>query len=71
MIQRDLERDVEADVPEGLQSMSVQDLEVIEFVYNSDFLLKEVSKRHKEVLKLIKQAKHWDKPEKERKWFHI
>jgi hypothetical protein len=61
----------EPDLPEGLQTMSVADLEVIEHFYKNDESLKEVSKRTKEIHKLIQQAKHWDKPEKERKWFHI
>ncbi|CDW74326.1 UNKNOWN [Stylonychia lemnae] len=71
LLQKNLEKDVEANVREGLQTMSVHDLEVIDYLYNNDINLKEVSKRSKEIQKLIKQAKHWDKPEKERKWFHI
>eukprot|EP00347_Sterkiella_histriomuscorum_P015336 403357409 len=71
LLQKNLENDNEADVREGLQTMNVKDLEVIEHYYNQDVNLKEVSKRQKEILKLIKQAKHWDKPENERKWFHI
>ncbi len=71
LIQKNLEKDLEADVPEGLQTMNVNDLEVIEHFYNTDGSLKETSKRQKEIMKLIKQAKHWDKPENERKWFHI
>jgi hypothetical protein len=53
--------------------MQLSDLEVIEYYYveSGDEQLKEVSKRSKEIVKLIKQAKYWDKPEKERKWFHI
>jgi len=51
--------------------MNVKDLEVIEFFYHDNYNLKEVSKRTMEILNLIKQAKNWDKPEKERKWFHI
>ena len=51
--------------------MSIHDLDVIEHYYNSDETLIEASKRHKEINKLIKQAKHWDKPETERKWFYI
>ena len=33
LIQKKLEKDQEADVPEGLQSMSLSDLEVIEHYY--------------------------------------
>ena len=51
--------------------MHIRDLEVIEHYYTSDEILQEASKRHKELLKLMKQARHWDKPETERKWFHI
>ena len=58
-------------MPEGLQTVSVRDLEVIEHLYGSDPNLRETSKRQKEVMKLIRQAKHWDKPENERKWFYI
>lgn len=51
--------------------MNSNDLEVIEHFYHTDVNLKEISKRQKEILKLIKQARNWDKPENERKWFHI
>jgi len=71
IIQKNLEKDMEADVQEGLQTMNVKDLEVIEHVYATDPNLKEISKRQKEITKLIRQAKHWDKPENERKWFYI
>lgn len=36
LIQKNLENDLEADVPEGLQTMSVHDLEVIEHFYQND-----------------------------------
>jgi hypothetical protein len=51
--------------------MSLSDLEVIEHYYQSDQQLREASKRQKELTKLIRQVKQWDKPENERKWFHI
>ncbi len=51
--------------------MNIRDLEVIEHFYNNDVNLKDTSKREKEILKLVKEAKHWDKPENERKWFYI
>ena len=51
--------------------MNINDLEVIEHYYQVDQGLREASKRSKEILKLVKQTKHWDKPENERKWFHI
>ncbi|TNV84738.1 hypothetical protein FGO68_gene16543 [Halteria grandinella] len=70
-MQKSLDAQVESEASEGLQTMNVNDLEVIEHYYNTDTQLIEVSKRHKELLKLIKQAKHLDKPETERKWFHI
>jgi len=66
-----LEKDYKADVAEGLQTINVDDIEIIEHYYNSDFALKESSKKQKEISKLTKQAKHWNKPEKERKWFHL
>jgi hypothetical protein len=34
--------------------MNVKDLEVIEYYYQNDYNLKEVSKRSKEILNLIK-----------------
>jgi hypothetical protein len=71
LIQKNLEKDYSADVPEGLQTLNLQDLEVLEHYYNIDEGLRQNSKQSKELLKLIKQAKHWDKPENERKWFHI
>lgn len=54
LLQKELDQDVEADVKEGLQTMSVSDLEVIEFFYQDNYNLKEVSKRSKEILNLIK-----------------
>jgi hypothetical protein len=53
-IQKSLEKDTEADVSEGLQTMSIHDLEVVEHYYNVDPNLQEVSKRQREILKLIK-----------------
>jgi hypothetical protein len=44
-IQKSLEKDTEADVSEGLQTMSIHDLEVVEHYYNVDPNLQEVSKR--------------------------
>jgi len=35
-IQKSLEKDAEADVSEGLQTMSIHDLEVVEHYYNVD-----------------------------------
>ena len=35
-IQKSLDKDVEANVSEGLQTMSIHDLEVIEHYYNVD-----------------------------------
>lgn len=66
-----MEKDYKADVAEGLQTINVDDIEIVEHYYNSDFTLKESSKKQKEIFKLIRQAKHWNKPEKERKWFHL
>jgi hypothetical protein len=66
-----LESETQADTSEGLQTMNINDLEVIEHYYQVDQGLQEASKRSKEILKLVKQTKHWDKPENERKWFHI
>ena len=53
-IQKSLEKDTEADVREGLQTISINDLEVVEHYYNVDPNLQEVSKRQREILKLIK-----------------
>ena len=44
-IQKSLEKDVDANVSEGLQTMSIHDLEVVEHYYNVDPNLQEVSKR--------------------------
>ena len=44
-IQKSLEKDVDANVTEGLQTMSIHDLEVVEHYYNVDPNLQEVSKR--------------------------
>lgn len=45
ILQKNLEKEMDADVPEGLQTMNVKDLEVIEHYYHGDVNLKEVSKR--------------------------
>lgn len=44
-IQKSLEKDVDTNVSEGLQTMSIHDLEVVEHYYNVDPNLQEVSKR--------------------------
>ena len=70
-MQKQLDKSIQGHEKEGLQTMNIYDLDVLEHYYNIDQNLQSVSKRSKEILKLIGQAKHLDKPEKERKWFHF
>ena len=53
-------------VQEGLQTMSLYDVEVIQNVYR-----KNDTPKKKEIVDLIDQMKHWNKDEKDRKWFHF
>ena len=69
-LQKELEKDFDADVPEGLQTMSVQDVIQVEHLYLNSDALASASNKSKEVLGLMHEVKNWNKPEKERKWFH-
>jgi len=69
-LQKELEKDFDADVPEGLQTMSVQDVIQVEHLYLNSDALASASNKYKEVLGLMHQVKDWNKSEKERKWFH-
>jgi hypothetical protein len=46
-LQKKLEKDYDTDVPEGLQSLGVNDVEFIEKIYQSDEQLGRVSHRSK------------------------
>ena len=54
LLQKQLEHEIDQDLKEGLQTMNVYDLEVIEHYYNTDENLMNTSKRQREILKLIK-----------------
>lgn len=61
---------MEEDVPEGLQTWSLSNIELVDNYYAFDDSLLSKSKRAKEIQGLISVCKNWDKPEKARKWFH-
>jgi len=70
-LQKKLEGDYDADVPEGLQTWKMSDIESIENLYLYEESLASVTPRTKEILSLINQCKHWSRPEADRKWFHF
>ena len=70
-LQKKLEIDYDADVPEGLQSLKKEEVELIENYYKTNTELQNATSRSREVLSLTKQCIYWDQSEKERKWFHF
>ena len=70
-LQKRLETDYDADVPEGLQSLRKDEIELMENYYKTNSELQSATTRSKEVLSLSKQCMYWDASEKERKWFHF
>lgn len=70
-IQKELDKDLEANVTEGLQTMNLQDVATIENFYNYSEHLQSNSTNLDQILRMIDQAKYWDKSEKDRKWFHF
>ena len=70
-VQKKLDGDLDADVPEGLQTWSLNEINGLAQLYEGENLLLSHSKRANEILNLIQQCKNWSKPEKERKWFHF
>ena len=73
-VQKKLEKEIlnAGHLDEGLQTMSVKDVEVVAHYYEGgDAGLGEATKNGRKVRKLLKEARYWDKPMKERKWFHI
>lgn len=70
-LQKRLETDYDADVPEGLQSLRKDEIVLIENYYKTNSELQTTTSRSKEILSLSKQVMYWDQSEKERKWFHF
>lgn len=70
-LQLKLEKDVDIDVKEGLQNWRLTNIEVLKDYYTHDEALRSTSRSKSEILNLLDQCKHWDLPEKQRKWFHF
>lgn len=69
-IQIQLEKDLEENVPEGLQLWTLSNVEMLSILYTCDEQMLSKSSRSKEINQLLYKCKNWDKPEIERKWFH-
>ena len=69
-MQKKLEGDLDADVPEGLQLWTLSDLNAIANLYEMDEELKHKSKKMKQIKQLMNNCKNWNRTETERKWFH-
>ena len=72
LLQKELEKRKDDKTDLALQNMRIGDLRTILQLYEMEPALKnQVSKRYKEIKRLVQQAEHWDKPEADRKWFHF
>ena len=70
-LQKKLEKDLDIDVPEGLQNWNLANVDMLTQYYQADEALKSASKNKREIVGLLGKCRHWDLPERDRKWFHF